>query len=53
MAGRKERRPDAGTTRSPADKDIFGDEGPRVPAKDRVEPGKERPGETSEAGGVD
>ena len=43
---------DEGTTRSPADRDIFGDEGPKTPAKDRHEPGKEPSGDSSEAGGV-
>jgi hypothetical protein len=46
-----ERTSDEATTRSPADKDIFGDAGATVPAKDR--PRDERRPESSEAGGVD
>lgn len=48
---RPEKTSDAATTRSPADKDIFGDAGATVPAKDRLR-GRERP-RSSEAGGVD
>jgi hypothetical protein len=42
------------TTRSPADRDIFGDEGAARPAKDEaVPPRVDRKPESSEAGGVD
>jgi hypothetical protein len=41
---------DSATTRSPADRDIFGDEGATRPAKDREDTGSRR---SSEAGGVD
>jgi hypothetical protein len=44
------RTSDAATTRSPADRDIFGDDGATRPAKDQDHP----PGQpSSEAGGVD
>jgi hypothetical protein len=53
MGGKKpeERTSDAATTRSPADKDIFGDSGATLPAKDKPQP--ETPPKSSEAGGVD
>ena len=41
-----------GTTRSPADRDAFHDDGPAVPVKDRA-PEEHDAGESSEAGGVD
>jgi hypothetical protein len=41
---------DAATTRSPADRDIFGDDGATRPAKDREHP-PDQP--SSEAGGVE
>jgi hypothetical protein len=44
---------DAATTRSPADKDIFGDRGATRPAKDEVPPRIDRKPGSSEAGGVD
>jgi hypothetical protein len=53
MDDRAKRHSDKGTTRSPADRDVFGDDGPKVPEKDRFEQGKEKPGPTDEAGGVD
>ncbi len=44
------RTSDAATTRSPADRDIFGDDGATRPAKDQ----EQSPGQpSSEAGGVD
>jgi hypothetical protein len=44
------RTSDSATTRSPADRDIFGDDGASLPAKDQEHP----PGQpSSEAGGVD
>lgn len=42
-----------GTTRSPADRDIFGDGGPAVPAKDLPPEERDGGGQSSEAGGVD
>jgi hypothetical protein len=53
MAERKrpEKTSDAATTRSPADKDIFGDAGATVPEKDR--PRDTRRPTSSEASGVD
>lgn len=42
-----------GTTRSPADRDIFHDDGPKAPAKDRPRDERDNAGESSEAGGVD
>jgi hypothetical protein len=44
------RTSDAATTRSPADRDIFGDDGATRPAKDREHPPRQP---SSEAGGVD
>jgi hypothetical protein len=44
---------DDATTRSPADRDIFGDEGAANPAKDETPPRVDKKPETSEAGGVD
>jgi hypothetical protein len=44
------RTSDAATTRSPADRDIFGDDGATRPAKDQEHP-PDQP--SSEAGGVD
>ena len=41
-----------GTTRSPADRDIFHDDGPRVPVKDRSPEERDNASESSEAGGV-
>jgi hypothetical protein len=41
-----------GTTRSPADRDIFHDDGPRVPVKDRPHEEHDDASESSEAGGV-
>lgn len=45
--------PSSGTTRSPADEDVFGDHGPAVPVKDRPREPGEREAPSSEAGGVD
>jgi hypothetical protein len=45
--------PTSGTTRSPADEDIFADRGPPVPVKDRQRKTDERDAPSSEAGGVD
>lgn len=42
-----------GTTRSPADRDIFRDDGPRVPVKDRPPEEKDKDDPSSGAGGVD
>ena len=42
-----------GTTRSPADRDIFHDDGPLVPVKDRTPEERDGASESSEAGGVD
>ena len=55
MPGDQNKRDHAerGTTRSPADRDIFGDEGPRVPTKDKRGEAKDDDLESSEAGGVD
>lgn len=50
---RKQTRPRDGTTRSPADRDIFRDDGPRVPVKDRPADERDAASESSEAGGVD
>ena len=52
-AMRRQRRAPDGTTRSPADRDIFDDDGPAVPAKDRAGDEWDRASESSEAGGVD
>ena len=42
-----------GTARAPADGDIFDDDGPQVPSKDRSPEETEDASESSEAGGVD
>ncbi len=42
-----------GMTRSPADQDIFHDDGPKVPVKDWPAEERSRTAESSEAGGVD
>jgi hypothetical protein len=47
---RTERTSDSATTRSPADRDIFGDGGATQPAKDKE---GEPPRRSTEAGGVD
>jgi hypothetical protein len=47
------RHSEQGTTRSPADRDIFHDDGPKVPVKDLPPEEKDKLGESSEAGGVD
>jgi len=55
MTVRKQRpahSPD-GTTRSPADRDAFRDDGPEVPVRDRTPEEKHDAGKSSEAGGVD
>jgi hypothetical protein len=44
---------DDATTRSPADREIFGDEGAKHPAKDETPPRVDKNPATSEAGGVD
>ena len=41
------------TTRSPADREIFGDEGAAHPAKDETPPRVDEKPASSEAGGVD
>jgi len=51
--GAAEKTSDAATTRSPADKDIFGDAGATVPTKDKDPNGRESEPRSSEAGGVD
>ncbi len=54
MAAEKERaQSPGGTTRSPADRDIFRDNGPKVPVKHRPPEEPDRTSESSEAGGVD
>ena len=55
MTAAKRRQTDApdGTTRSPADRDIFNDDGPAVPVKDRPREERDNASESSEAGGVD
>jgi len=50
---RTRRTSEEATTRSPADRDIFGDEGATRPAKDDDHPRVEKQPATSEAGGVD
>jgi hypothetical protein len=50
---KKRKTSDEATTRSPADSDIFGDEGATRPAKDEDHPRVDERPETSEAGGVD
>jgi hypothetical protein len=45
--------PDNATTRSPADREIFGDKGAAVPVKDRSPEEKEKFRDSAEAGGVD
>ena len=51
---RKNRRHSpVGTTRSPADRDIFKDEGPEVPVKDLPPEKQDQASDSSEAGGVD
>ena len=52
-AKRKQTHSPDGTTRSPADRDIFHDNGPRVPAKDRPHDERNDASHSSEAGGVD
>jgi hypothetical protein len=49
----KRKTSDEATTRSPADRDIFGDEGATRPAKDEDHPRVDKEPATSEAGGVD
>ena len=44
--------PSRGTTQSPADRDIFGDNGAETPVKDRA-PDAAESQDSSEAGGVD
>lgn len=44
---------DSATTRSPADKDIFGDVGAAKPTKDEDHPRIDRRRSSTEAGGVD
>jgi hypothetical protein len=44
---------ESATTRSPADKDIFGDAGATTPTKDQDRPRTGRGRRSSEAGGVD
>lgn len=54
MRSRKQPPPSRdGTTRSPADRDIFHDEGPRVPVKDLPPEEKDVDDPSSGAGGVD
>jgi hypothetical protein len=55
MTAAKRKKTDApdGTTRSPADRDIFHDDGPAVPVKDRPSEERDKASESSEAGGVD
>jgi hypothetical protein len=52
MPERKRPPPKRGTTRSPADRDLFGDDGPAQPEKDRPEH-ERQPSPSSDAGGVD
>ena len=49
---RQQRHSPDGTTRSPADRDIFHDDGPRVPVKDRTPAEQDEASDSSEAGGV-
>jgi hypothetical protein len=49
----EEKTSDAATTRSPADRHIFGDKGATTPAKDKDPARVESETESSEAGGVD
>jgi hypothetical protein len=44
---------DNATTRSPADREIFGDKDAAVPVKDRPPEEKEKFRDSTEAGGVD
>lgn len=55
MTAAKRQQTDApqGTTRSPADRDIFHDDGPELPVKDRPRDERDNASESSEAGGVD
>ncbi|HJT06798.1 MAG TPA: hypothetical protein VJ747_07730 [Stellaceae bacterium] len=55
MTAAKRQQTDApdGTTRSPADRDIFHDDGAAVPVKDRPREERDRASPSSEAGGVD
>ena len=55
MTAAKRKQPDTpdGTTRSPADRDIFNDDGAAVPVKDRPRGERDDASQSSEAGGGD
>ena len=55
MTAAKRKQPDApdGTTRSPADRDIFNDDGAAVPVEDRPRDQRDDANQSSEAGGAD
>ncbi|HWG79860.1 MAG TPA: hypothetical protein VN681_08805 [Stellaceae bacterium] len=55
MTAAKRKQPDApdGTTRSPADRDIFNDDGAAVPVEDRPRDQRDDASQSSAAGGPD
>jgi hypothetical protein len=53
MRKEDKRRAPEGTTRSPADRDIFRDDGPKTPVKELPPEAQEKLRKSSEAGGVD